>query len=112
MKSPKFAFQKTKNEFSAMPVMIPGSAIGSTSRNETDSRPKKRKRWTPNAAIEPSTSAIPVASAPAFSESQSACCRASSWIAGENHFVVSPAIGQLCTFDALKAYRQMIAIGT
>ena len=31
------------------------------------------------------------------------------WIAGENHFVVSPAIGQLCTFDELNAYRQMIA---
>ena len=35
---------KVKNEFSAIPVMIPGSAIGSTSRNETASRPKKRKR--------------------------------------------------------------------
>ena len=34
------------------------------------------------------------------------------WIAGENHFVVSPGIGQLCTFDELNAYRQMIAIGT
>ena len=33
-----------KDEFSAIPVMIPGSASGSTSRNETASRPKKRKR--------------------------------------------------------------------
>ena len=33
------------------------------------------------------------------------------WIAGENHFVVSPAIGQLCTFDELNAYRQMTPIG-
>ena len=41
-----------------MPVMIPGSAIGRTSRNETASRPKKRKRATANAATEPSTSAI------------------------------------------------------
>ena len=39
-----------KNEFSAMPVMIPGSASGRTSRNEIASRPKKRKRWTANAA--------------------------------------------------------------
>ena len=31
-----------KNEFRAMPVMIPGSAIGSTNRNETALRPKKR----------------------------------------------------------------------
>jgi hypothetical protein len=30
-------------------VMIPGSAIGSTKRNETESRPKKRVRARPNA---------------------------------------------------------------
>jgi hypothetical protein len=29
-----------KNEFSAIPVMMPGSASGSTSRNEIASRPK------------------------------------------------------------------------
>jgi hypothetical protein len=29
-----------KNELSAMPVTMPGSASGSTSRNETASRPK------------------------------------------------------------------------
>ena len=29
-----------KNEFSAIPVMMPGSARGSTSRNEMASRPK------------------------------------------------------------------------
>ena len=68
-----------------MPVTMPGSAIGSTSRNETASRPKNRKRWTPNAAADPSTSAIDVASAPACSESQSACCMSPLWIAGENH---------------------------
>jgi hypothetical protein len=43
------------------------------------------------------------ASAAAFSDSQSACCIAGSWIAGENHFVVKPEIGQLCTFDLLNA---------
>src|SRR5260370_577247 len=47
-----------------MPVMIPGSAIGSTSRNDTDSRPKKRNRSIANAAIHPSTSAIAVVAAP------------------------------------------------
>ena len=31
-----------KVELSAMPVTMPGSAIGSTTRNETASRPKKR----------------------------------------------------------------------
>ena len=34
-----------------------------------------------------------------------------SWIAGENHLSESPAIGQLCTFELLNAYRQMITIG-
>ncbi len=86
-----------------MPVMIPGSAIGSTNRNEIASRPKKRKRWTPKAAAEPSSTAAPVAIAPALSESQSACCMLGSWNAGLNHFQESPAIGQLCTFEELKA---------
>ncbi len=36
------ARRMTKNEFSAIPVMIPGSAIGRTSRNEIASRPKNR----------------------------------------------------------------------
>ena len=52
-----------------MPVMIPGSASGSTRRNETASRPKKRKRATANAAIVPSTSATAVVRAPTLSES-------------------------------------------
>ena len=94
-----------------MPVTIPGSAIGRTSRNEIDSRPKKRNRCTPKDAAEPSTSATAVASTAAFSESQSACCMSPLWIAGPNHFVVRPAIGQLCTFDELNAYRQMRTIG-
>ena len=37
-------FAKTKNEFSAIPVMIPGRAIGRMSRNETGSRPKNLNR--------------------------------------------------------------------
>ena len=82
-----------------MPVMIPGSAIGSTSANETASRPKKRKRCTPNAAIEPRMTATSVAASPALNESVSASRISWSCHAGENHFVVSPAIGQLWTFD-------------
>src|SRR5207244_1875593 len=62
----------TKNEFSAIPVMIPGSAIGSTTTNETSSRPKKRKRWTAKAAAVPSRRAMPIAARPALTESQRA----------------------------------------
>ena len=54
------------NEFRAMPVTTPGSAIGSTSSSDTDSRPKKRKRATANAAALPSRIAISAASEAAF----------------------------------------------
>ncbi len=86
-----------------MPVMIPGSAIGRTNRNEIAFRPKNRARCRPNAAAVPSTSAIAVASAPAFSDRITACCISPLWIAGPNHFVVQSVIGQPCTFEALKA---------
>src|SRR5579884_4432064 len=104
--------QNVKYELSAIPVTMPGSAIGSTSRNEIVSRPKNRNRCTPNDASVPSTSAIAVAYAAAFSESQSAFCMSPLWIAGPNHFVVSAEIGQLSMFDLLNAYRQISAIGT
>ena len=89
-------------EFSAMPVMIPGSASGSTSSSDTASRPKNRKRWTPKAAAEPSSSAIVVANRPAFTDSHSAERTAGS-------FQATPAtssralIGQLWTFEPLNA---------
>src|SRR3954453_413468 len=92
-----------KNEFSAIPVMIPGSASGSTKTNETASRPKKRKRCTANAASDPSSSAIVVAISAAFTDSHSASRM--SWLANvdENHFVDSPSSGQPCTLDGLNA---------
>src|SRR5579863_217829 len=99
-------------EFSAMPVMIPGSARGSTSSSDTVSRPKKRKRCTPAAASEPSSNATAVASRPAFSDSSSAERTCWSCQATESHFVDSPDGGQLWTFDLLNAYRMINAIGT
>ena len=101
--SEKLTPQMTKNEFSASPVMIPGSAIGSTKMNETASRPKKRVRARPNAASEPRTRARTVARSPARNESQSASRTSSSCHASENHFVVKPGIGQLWMFEELKA---------
>src|SRR5207237_10830883 len=61
--------QKVKNELSAIPVMIPGSAIGRTSRNETASRPEKRKRWAAKAAALLRRSAMIVAAGAAGIES-------------------------------------------
>src|SRR5205085_2215957 len=84
----------TKAELSAMPVTIPGSAMGSTRRKETASRPKKRKRATPNAAAEPSTSAMPVAYSPTRTESQSDVFT-SDVHAALNQCVVNDGIGQL-----------------
>ena len=94
---------KTKNELSAMPVMIPGSAIGSTSRNDTVSRPKKRKRAIANAAAEPSTSAVAVASERRATESQIAVRTSVACHATRNQCVVKPGIGQLWMFDLLNA---------
>src|SRR5947199_3305774 len=112
VKSEKSMPTNWKAEFRAMPVMIPGRASGRTSSNDTASRPKNLNRWTPNAAAEPSTSATAVEKAPALSDSTSAERTCGSFQAVENHFVLSPLIGQLWTFDLLNAYRQMIAIGT
>ena len=61
-----------KNEFSAMPVMMPGSAIGRTNRNETESRPKNRKRAIAKAAADPSRRAAPVATSATRTESHTA----------------------------------------
>src|SRR5579864_2279540 len=85
----------TKNEFSAMPVMIPGSASGRIRRNDTDSRPKKRKRAIATAAIEPSTHANAVVIAPTFSDRTSA--ERASWLCQvtRNQWNVQPGMGQL-----------------
>ena len=103
VQSEKLNPQSTKKELSASPVMIPGSAIGSTKRNEIESRPKKRERARPKAASEPRTRAIAVASTAAFNESPRAARTSSSCQASEIHFVEKPAIGQLWTLDELKA---------
>ena len=51
---------RSKAERSAMPVTMPGSAIGRTSSSEIASRPKKRARDSAAAASVPSTSASAV----------------------------------------------------
>src|SRR3954464_6471877 len=101
--SEKLMLLKAKNEFSAMPVMIPGSASGRISIRETASRPKKRKRCTAKAASDPSTSAMLVEISPARTDSHSASRISEFWNVEENHLVDSPWIGQLWMFDSLKA---------
>src|SRR5690242_740264 len=101
VQSERLMWLKVKKAFSAMPVMIPGSAIGRTSRNETDSRPKNRKRAIANAAAEPSTIAVPVASSAHRTESQIAFLTSCECQATLNQCVVKPGIGQLWIFERL-----------
>ena len=74
-----------KVELSAMPVTIPGSAIGRITRNEIVSRPKKRWRATASDARVPRIIATPVASSPTFTEYQSASRAPTLLIAFSNH---------------------------
>src|SRR5258705_7158564 len=83
----RLIFQNWKNELSAMPVMMPGSAIGSTSNSEIDSRPKKRKRCSAKAAVVPRISASVVATAAAFSDRPNAWRISALCQVLENHFV-------------------------
>src|SRR5690242_11703917 len=101
--SEKLTPLKVKKEFSAIPVMIPGSAIGSTSSSDTASRPKKRKRPTAKAASDPSTTASDVAITPARTESHSAWRISGLFQVEANHLVDSPDSGQLCTLLGLNA---------
>src|SRR5690242_516739 len=86
---------KLKKALSAIPVMIPGSANGSTNRRLMTSRPKNLARWMANAAHEPRTSAIAVAARPACSDTTRAFRTFSSFQVDTNHFVVRPGIGQV-----------------
>src|ERR1700682_6396886 len=94
---------KLKNEFSAMPVMIPGSASGSTNMRLTTSRPKKVSRWMANAAHEPRNRDSGGAVNPACSDSISAEWMSGSFHVELNHLVVRPGMGQLSMFDVLNA---------
>ena len=94
---------KVNAEFSAIPVMMPGSASGRTSSSDMASRPKNRNRCTPNAAAEPSSSAITVANTAGLERQPNAARTCGSCQATENHLMLRPWIGQLCTFEELKA---------
>src|SRR5690348_6048225 len=102
---------KEKNEFSAIPVMMPGSASGSTSRNEMASRPKKANLCSAYAVAEPSSTASAVATRPTRSDSRNALRTWGSCQATENQCSEKPAIGQLSMFEELNAYSTISTIG-
>ena len=95
---------KEKNELSAIPVMIPGSASGSTRKNEIASRPKKRKpmhRVGHRRARAPSRSAV--AASPTLTDSMKAWRTCGSFQATENQCSVKLEIGQLSMIERSKA---------
>src|SRR2546423_2611037 len=100
-----------KNEFSATPVMMPGSASGSTSRNEMASRPKNLNLCSAYATAEPSSRASAVATSPTRTDSRNALRTSESCHATENQCSVKPEIGQLSMFEELNAYSTMSTIG-
>src|SRR5216683_1444996 len=109
---PSWSPVKEKNEFSAIPVMMPGRASGSTSRNETASRPKNAKLCSAYATAEPSSRASAVASSPTRTDSRNALRTWVSCQATENQCSENPEIGQLSMFEELNAYSTMSTIGT
>src|SRR5437867_2275991 len=62
-------FMMSKAERSAMPVMMPGRAIGRMKRSDSESLPKKRARESAAAASVPNISASSVAMSATFRES-------------------------------------------
>ena len=77
-----------KAERSDMPVMTPGSAMGSRISSETWSRPKNRARAIAAAASVPRIIAITVEIAATLSDSQSGGQMSSRFQATANHSVV------------------------
>ncbi len=63
---------KEKNEFSAIPVMMPGRASGSTSMKEIASRPKNLNWCRAYATAEPSSRASTVAISPTLTDRRNA----------------------------------------
>ena len=98
--------------FSAMPVTMPGSVIGSTTRKLTTSRPKNRYRCTANAAMVPSTNAIAVAPRPTTTELASDFHIPSLCHAVTHHCVVNPVGGKANVREELNALTSTRAKGT
>src|SRR3979490_2721953 len=90
---------KLKNERSAMPVMMPGSASGSTKRKLMASRPKNAVLKIPKAAQDPRMTASPVAASAVLTERSSAVRTSGSFQVEANHLVLNPEMGQLSMFD-------------
>ena len=86
-----------------MPVMIPGSASGSTSRNEIASRPKNLKRWTRERRRRAEHQRDRGREQRRPDRQPERVAHLLVVPGDANHFVEKPVIGQLWTFDVLNA---------
>ncbi len=84
---------RLKAERSAMPVMMPGSAMGRMTSSEMVSRPKNFVWLTAAAQSVPRTSAITVEMAATWTDSDSACQTSGRFQVTANHCVVRPGGG-------------------
>src|SRR5689334_4103528 len=98
--------------FSAIPVTTPGSAIGSRTRKDTVSRPKKRYRATAKAAAVPSTIAIAVAPSAASTLVSSALRAPPACQALPHQDAVKPVGGQLKVREELNELTSTTTSGT
>ena len=100
----KVSFPKkfVKTLLSAIPVTIPGSAIGNTKRSEIESLPKKSYRAIAAAASEPKTNAIAVAKRATIAERVIASRIPTFSTALVHHSVVKPVGGQAKDLFLLK----------
>ena len=84
---------RLKAERSAMPVMMPGSAIGRMTSSDIVSRPKKRVCETAAAQSVPSTRAMAVEAAATRSDRPSASHTSGRFHVTPSHFSVRPGGG-------------------
>ncbi len=101
-----------KAELSAMPVTMPGSAIGSTTSRLITSRPKNRYRWTAKARQVPSTRASAVAPRPTLTLVQSADRAPALSSVRRHHSSVSPLGGKPNVRDELNELTSTSSSGT
>ena len=87
VQSDGWMFRYSIAESRAMPVTIPGRAIGSTKRSEITFWPKKRNRDSANATHVPRTSAIAAARSPTENEFTRASRANWSFHASRNQWV-------------------------
>ena len=79
----------------AIPVTMPGKAIGSNNRKEMDSRPKKLLRYTAAAANVPKIRAAAVATLATCNDNVRERQRSARCNATPNHLVVKPGNGKV-----------------